>query len=96
MAAASLLNFVRLGRGLVTLAMHRLPPTVQTPAELLTSRREEWAAPDDGTSWGFRLGVGRLLGMPGVEAHPDSILGDLLAVLRVEVQMKRGLREWVP
>jgi hypothetical protein len=46
-------------------AMHRLPPAVKIPAELLTFCREEWVAPDDGRLGRFRFGVGRLRGMRG-------------------------------
>jgi hypothetical protein len=51
----------------VTVAMHRLPPAVKILGELLTFSREE-LAPDDGSSWGLRFGVGRLRGMARVES----------------------------
>jgi hypothetical protein len=45
-------------------AMHRLPPAVKIPAELLTFRREEWVAPM-GRLGLLRFGVGRLPAMRG-------------------------------
>ena len=81
---------------MVTVAMHRLPPAVKIPAELLTFCREEWVAPDDGTSWALPFRRWQVARHAWVETHPDSELGDLLDVLRGEVQVKRGLWEWVP
>ena len=76
--------------------MHRRPPDVKTPAELLTFRREEWVAPDDGVSWGLPFRRWQVARHAWVKAYPDSELGDMLDVLRAEVQVKRGSREWVP
>ena len=81
---------------MVTVAMHRLPPAVKIPAELLTFRREEWMAPDDGSSWGPAFRRWQVARHAWVEAHPDSQLGDMLDVIRGEVQVKRGSWEWVP
>jgi hypothetical protein len=77
-------------------AMHRLPPAVKIPGELLEFSREEWAAPDDGTSWGLPFRRWQVARHAWVETHPDSILGDMLDAIRAEAQLKRGLREWVP
>jgi hypothetical protein len=49
----------------VTVAMHRLPPAVKIPAELLMFHREEWMPLMMGRLGGLRFGVGRLRGMPG-------------------------------
>jgi hypothetical protein len=70
--------------------MHRLPPAVKIPAELLTFCREEWVAPDDGTSWALPFRRWQVARHAWVEAHPDSELGDMFDVLRAEVQVKRG------
>jgi hypothetical protein len=91
-----LLSFEPPGKGVGDVAMHRLPPGVKTPAELLTFRREEWMATDDESSWGPAFRRWQVARHAWVETHPDSELGDLLDVLRGEVQMKRGLWEWVP
>lgn len=80
----------------MTVAVHRLPPAVKIPGELFKFCREEWVAPMMGRLGLLRFGVGRLRGMRGWKAHPDSELGDMLDVLRGEVQVKRGLWEWVP
>jgi hypothetical protein len=77
-------------------AMHRLPPAVKMPAELLAFRRDEWAAPDDGTSWALPFRRWQVARHAWVETHPDSELGDMLDVLRGEVQVKRGSWAWVP
>jgi hypothetical protein len=61
----------------VTVAMHRLPPAVKIPAKLLRFRREEWMAPDDRASWGYRFGVVTLHGMHRSK-HIHSELGDML------------------
>lgn len=76
--------------------MHRRPPAVKIPGELLSFCREEWVAPDDGTSWGVPFRRWQLAGHAWVETHPDSVLGDPLDVIRAEVQVKRRLWEWVP
>jgi hypothetical protein len=80
---------------MVTLAMRRLPPDVKTPAELVTFRVEEWAATDDEGAWGPAFRRSQVARHAWVEAHPDSELGDMLDVLRGEVQVKRGSWEWV-
>ena len=74
--------------------MHRLPPAVKIPGELLTFHRAEWAAPDDGSSWALPFWRWQLARHAWVETHPDSELGDMLDVIRAEVQLKRALREW--
>ena len=93
---ASSLSLERPRKGVGDVAMHRLPPAVKIPAELLTFRREEWMAPDDGSSWGPAFRRWQVARHAWVEAHPDSQLGDMLDVIRGEVQVKRGSWEWVP
>jgi hypothetical protein len=78
------------------LAMHRRPPGVKTPGELLRFRRDEWFAPDDGASWALPFRRWQVARHAWVDTPPDSELGDMLDVLRGEVQVKRGLWEWVP
>jgi hypothetical protein len=81
---------------MVTVAMHRLPPAVKIPAELLTFRREEWMAPMMGCLGGPRFGIGRLPGMPGSKPIRTRSSATCSVVIRGEVRMKRGLWEWVP
>ncbi len=76
--------------------MHLRPPAVKIPGELLSFRREEWVAPDDGPSWALPFRRWQVARHAWVETHPDSDLGDMLDVIRAEVQLKHGLREWVP
>jgi hypothetical protein len=76
--------------------MHRLPPAVKIPGQLLEFRFEEWAAPDDGPSWAPVFRRWQLARHAWVQTHPNSELGDMLDVIRAEVQLKRRLWEWVP
>jgi hypothetical protein len=75
---------------MVTVAIRRLPPGVQTPSELSMFRREEWMA--HGSSRGPEFRRWQVVRHACVEAHPGSELGDMLDVLQAEVQMW----EWVP
>jgi hypothetical protein len=77
-------------------ATHRLPPAAKIPGELLTFRLEEWAAPGDEGSWSPAFRRWQVARHAWVGTHPDSELGDMLDVLRGEVQVKRGSWEWVP
>jgi len=69
---------------------------VKILGELLMFRREEWVAPDEwdvlGASVSALAGCAACVG----GTHPDSELGDMLDVLRGDVQVKRGSWEWVP
>jgi hypothetical protein len=78
------------------MATHRRPPAVRTPAELLTFRREEWAAPDDGTSWGLPFRRWQIARHTWVGTHPGSELGNMLDALRAERRARRESRQWVP
>jgi hypothetical protein len=49
----------------VTVAMHRLPPAVKIPGELLKFCPDEWVAPVMGRLGLLRFGVGRLPAMRG-------------------------------
>jgi hypothetical protein len=77
-------------------AMHRRPPDVKIPAELLTFCREEWVAPDDGASWALPFRRWQIARHAWVKACPDSELGDMGDVLRAGSRLKRELRDWVP
>ena len=80
---------------LVSLVTDQYWPVPLSPSPRCSGfRREEWAAPGDGglCSLFRRWQVAR---HAWVEAHPDSELGDMLDVLRGEVQVKRGSWEWV-
>ena len=81
---------------MVTVAIHHLPPAVKIPGELLKFCRDEWVAAGDGSSWSPALRRWQVAGNAWVETYPDSELGDMLDVLRGEVQVKRGSWEWVP
>ena len=78
------------------MARHRKPAEVRAPAELLTFRREEWVAPDDGASWGFPFRRWQVARHAWVKAYPDSELGCMVDVIRAEARVRRGSREWVP
>lgn len=54
------------------------------------------AAPGDEGSWFPAFRRWQVARHAWVETHPDSELGDMLDVLRGEVQVKRGSWEWVP
>jgi len=75
-------------------ALRRKPSTAQPPAELLKFDAREWAAPD-AQSWDDQFRRWKTARHHWVDRHPDSVLGDLLDVLRVERQVRRDSARWV-
>jgi hypothetical protein len=66
---------------------------VRTPAELLTFRREEWAAPGDGSNEEtFQRWKDARRGY--AVQHPDSDLGIVLDQLRFERRTRRLRAGW--
>ena len=77
------------------MAKHRNPPSTPTPAELTQFAPEEWAAPGE-TSWHEGFKRWKQARREWIREHPDSTLGDLIDVLRVNLLTLQELERWRP
>jgi hypothetical protein len=70
------------------MAVRRLKPVVEPPAGLIEFAPEEWAGPDD-QDWQPAFRRWKDARWEWVKQHgPDSVLGDLIDVLRHDVQVR--------
>jgi hypothetical protein len=65
--------------------MHRKPAEIETPAELLQFKPEEWESPDD-SGWWPAFECWKTARRGWTAQHPKSVLGNLLALMIVEHQ----------
>jgi hypothetical protein len=77
------------------MAKHRKPPSTQTPAELVEFDPAEWSAPAE-ASWQQGFSRWKTARRAWIDEHPDSTLGDLIDVLRVDLLTLRELERWRP
>jgi hypothetical protein len=66
-------------------AMHRIPADLETPAELLQFKPEEWESPDD-RGWWPAFERWKTARRGWIAQHPKSVLGNLLALMIAEHQ----------
>jgi hypothetical protein len=68
-------------------AMHRMPPSVPVPAELVMFSPEDWPGADDET-WVAAYVRWADARRAYAKAHPDSALGTVLDQLRFERRVR--------
>jgi hypothetical protein len=77
------------------MATRRVPPSTPTPGELTRFNPSEWAAPGE-TSWQLGFSRWKAARRAWIDQHPDSTLGDLIDVLRVNLLTLQELERWRP
>jgi hypothetical protein len=83
--------------------MHRRPPAVRTPAELVMFSEEDWPGPEgfvpgsnnlDEASWDSPFQRWKNARRAYAAEHPDSELGSVLDQLRFERWTRRSRAGW--
>jgi hypothetical protein len=77
------------------MATRREAPSTPTPAELTEFEPDEWSAPGE-TSWHGGFQRWKHARRAWIREHPDSTLGDMIDVFRVEHLTLCELERWRP